>query len=66
MDSRRLRKLLPTAVRGYTERVPKHFAAGFSTMINLQNLLDDVKCYETVRRLRGPEGSGARTVMRPN
>ena len=35
-------------------------------MINLQNLLDDVKCYETVRRLRGPEGSGARTVMRPN
>lgn len=25
-------------------------------MINLQNLLDDVKCYETVRRLRWPNG----------
>jgi transposase-like protein len=25
-------------------------------MINLQNLLDDVKCYETVRRLRWPDG----------
>lgn len=26
------------------------------TMISLQNLLDDVKCYETVRRLRWPDG----------
>ncbi len=25
-------------------------------MINLQNLLDDVKCYETVRQLRWPDG----------
>ena len=25
-------------------------------MINLQNLLDDVKCYETIRQLRWPEG----------
>ena len=25
-------------------------------MINLQNLLDDAKCYETVRRLRWPVG----------
>ena len=25
-------------------------------MINLQNLLDDVKCYETVRRWRWPDG----------
>ncbi len=25
-------------------------------MINIQNLLDDVKCYETVRRLRWPNG----------
>jgi transposase-like protein len=27
-------------------------------MINLQNLLDDVKCYETLRQLRGPDGVG--------
>ncbi len=26
------------------------------TMINLQNLIDDAKCYETVRELRWPEG----------
>jgi len=25
-------------------------------MINLQNLIDDAKCYETVRELRWPEG----------
>jgi transposase-like protein len=25
-------------------------------MINLQNLIDDAKCYETVRALRWPEG----------
>ena len=25
-------------------------------MIDLQNLLDDVKCYETARRLRWPNG----------
>lgn len=25
-------------------------------MINLQNLLDDVRCYETVRQLRWPDG----------
>src|SRR5512143_311857 len=25
-------------------------------MLNLQNLLDDVKCYETVRQLRWPDG----------
>lgn len=25
-------------------------------MINLQNLLDDVKCYETLRQLRWPDG----------
>ena len=25
-------------------------------MIDLQNLLDDVKCYETVRQLRWPAG----------
>ena len=25
-------------------------------MINLQNRLDDVKCYETLRPLRWPEG----------
>jgi hypothetical protein len=25
-------------------------------MINLQNLLDDIKCYETIRQLRWPEG----------
>jgi len=25
-------------------------------MINLQNLLDDIKCYETVRQLRWPDG----------
>ncbi len=25
-------------------------------MINLQNLLDDAKCYETVRQLRWPGG----------
>jgi len=25
-------------------------------MINLQNLLDDVKCYETVRQWRWPDG----------
>lgn len=25
-------------------------------MINLQSLLDDAKCYETVRQLRWPEG----------
>ena len=25
-------------------------------MITLQNLLDDVKCYETIRQLRWPEG----------
>jgi hypothetical protein len=25
-------------------------------MINLQNLLDDVRCYETVRPLRWPDG----------
>lgn len=25
-------------------------------MINLQNLIDDTKCYETVRELRWPEG----------
>ena len=28
----------------------------FPSMINLQNLLDDVKCYETVRQLRWPNG----------
>ena len=28
----------------------------FPSMINLQNLLDDVKCYETVRQLRWPKG----------
>jgi hypothetical protein len=27
------------------------------TMINLQNLIDDTKCYETVRELRWPEGA---------
>lgn len=27
-----------------------------ATMINLQNLLDDAKCYETVRQLRWPGG----------
>ena len=25
-------------------------------MINLQNLLDDAKCYETIRQLRWPGG----------
>lgn len=25
-------------------------------MINLQNLLDDAKCYETIRQLRWPTG----------
>jgi transposase-like protein len=27
-----------------------------NAMIKLQNLLDDTKCYETVRELRWPEG----------
>ncbi len=39
-------------------------------MINLQNLLDDVKCYETVRPLRWPElvccpHCGAAEVTKP-
>jgi transposase-like protein len=25
-------------------------------MLNIQNLIDDAKCYETVRELRWPEG----------
>ena len=33
-------------------------------MINLQNVLDDVKCYETVRRLRWLTGSVVRTAAR--
>ncbi|MBV8884526.1 MAG: transposase [Chroococcidiopsidaceae cyanobacterium CP_BM_RX_35] len=26
-------------------------------LINLQNLIDDAKCYETIRHLRWPEGA---------
>ncbi len=32
-------------------------------MINLQSLIDDAKCYETVRALRWPEG-GALPALR--
>jgi len=45
MDSGLLRTTSPDGARGYTERVLKRLAPDCPLMINLQNLLDDVKCY---------------------
>lgn len=56
MDSRLLRAAPPRGVRGYTEQVLTRRTPDPLPLINLQNLLDDVKCHATVRQLRWPAG----------
>lgn len=62
MDSGRLRTARPDAGSGATlNGFRTDVTEGSLRMVNLQNLLDDVKCYETIRQLRWPEG-----VRRPH
>ena len=69
MDSRLLRMIRlgkGHGLHGMSSQAP---ALGSPAMINLQNLLDDVKCDETVRQLRWPDGvrcphCGATTVTK--
>ena len=54
---------------GYPEGVVKRHDGRTLAMISLQNLLDDAKCYETIRPLRGrmgcavPNGHGRNTAV---